>query len=118
MVIKGERFTGTMSVSFGGTPAASFTVDSDTQITAVTPAHAAGTAYVTVANGAGSSPAQSSLAAYSYGEGGWKATASIPDRPRRRAHCDAAGQRQGADRRRHRALRERTLPRPRLGAAI
>ena len=37
-VIAGEHLTGTARVSFGSTPAASFTVDSDNQITAVSPA--------------------------------------------------------------------------------
>ncbi len=78
VAISGQRFTGTTAVSFGGTPASSFTVDSDSQITAVAPARAAGRTFVTVTNGAGSSPARSTLAAYSYGEGGWKATAPIP----------------------------------------
>ncbi|WP_216651385.1 PxKF domain-containing protein [Actinomadura litoris] len=40
-------------VEFGGTPATSFSVDSDTQITATAPAHAAGTVDVRVRNGTG-----------------------------------------------------------------
>ena len=55
VTITGFLFTGATGVSFGGTPAASFTVDSDTQITAVTPAHADGTFDVTVANADGTS---------------------------------------------------------------
>lgn len=42
ITITGSAFTDTTSVSFGGTAASSFTVDSDTQITASTPAHDAG----------------------------------------------------------------------------
>ncbi|WP_218002656.1 IPT/TIG domain-containing protein [Nocardia brevicatena] len=38
VVLTGTSLTGTTGVSFGGTPAASFTVDSSTQITAVSPA--------------------------------------------------------------------------------
>ena len=45
-MITGTDFTGTTAVTFGGVAATSYTVDSDTQITAVTPA---GTGTVTVA---------------------------------------------------------------------
>ncbi|NYG98611.1 hypothetical protein BJ979_001237 [Schumannella luteola] len=51
VTITGTGFTGTTgadAVTFGGTPATSYTVDSDTQITAVTPAHAAGAVDVAV----------------------------------------------------------------------
>ena len=41
VTITGQCFTGATGVSFGGVPATSFTVDSDTQITAVAPAGAA-----------------------------------------------------------------------------
>jgi len=49
-VIIGTNFTGT-EVKFGGTPAASFTVNSSTQITAVVGAGATGKVTVTTANG-------------------------------------------------------------------
>jgi prepilin-type processing-associated H-X9-DG protein len=41
VVLTGYFYTGATQVSFGGTPAASFVVNSPTQITAVAPAHAA-----------------------------------------------------------------------------
>src|SRR5207302_877488 len=43
------------AVDFGTTPAASFVINSDTSITAVSPAHAAGTVDVTVTNAQGTS---------------------------------------------------------------
>ncbi|WP_255447575.1 IPT/TIG domain-containing protein [Schumannella sp. 10F1B-5-1] len=48
VTIIGSNLTGTTAVSFGGTAAAGFTVDSDSQITATTPAHAAGAVDVQV----------------------------------------------------------------------
>ncbi len=41
VVLTGQGFTGATQVSFGSNPAASFTVDGDTQVTAVTPAASA-----------------------------------------------------------------------------
>jgi hypothetical protein len=52
VTITGTDFTGATAVTFGGTPAA-FTVDSATQITAITPAHALGAADVVVSTFAG-----------------------------------------------------------------
>jgi len=57
VIITGTNFSGVNWVSFGSTAAASFTVDSATQITAVTPAHAAGTIHVRVNTAAGTSSA-------------------------------------------------------------
>jgi hypothetical protein len=48
VVIKGTSFTGVTSVTFGGSPATSFTVNTSSKITAVAPAHAAGTVRVQV----------------------------------------------------------------------
>src|SRR4029079_15677393 len=39
VILTGTDFSGASAVSFGGTPATSFSVDSPTQITAVAPAH-------------------------------------------------------------------------------
>ncbi|MEU7764831.1 ice-binding family protein [Nocardia sp. NPDC049190] len=55
VVLTGTGLTGATAVSFGGTPATLFTVNSDTQITALTPAHAAGTVLVTVTTPGGTS---------------------------------------------------------------
>ncbi|MEV6341468.1 IPT/TIG domain-containing protein, partial [Nocardia vinacea] len=55
VVLTGTNLTGATAVSFGGTPATSFTVNSSTQITAVTPAHSAGTVAVTVTTAGGTS---------------------------------------------------------------
>ncbi|MEV7790751.1 IPT/TIG domain-containing protein [Streptomyces sp. NPDC087512] len=65
VTITGTGFTGTTAVKFDGVPATSFTVNSATQITAVTPAHGAGAAAVTVtAPGGTSNPSDPS--AYFY----------------------------------------------------
>ncbi len=55
VVILGNHFAGATVVTFGDTPASSFTVDSDVQITAVAPAHAEGTVNVHVTTPAGTS---------------------------------------------------------------
>jgi hypothetical protein len=55
VTILGTGFTGATGVDFGGTPAASFTINSDTSITAVAPAHALGPVNVVVADPAGNS---------------------------------------------------------------
>src|SRR5205823_5955037 len=54
VTITGTNFTGT-AVNFGGTAAASFTVDTPTQITAVSPAHAPVTVDITVTTVGGTS---------------------------------------------------------------
>ncbi|MBK1871426.1 autotransporter domain-containing protein [Aestuariivirga sp. YIM B02566] len=58
VIVTGANFTGTTgpgAVRFGGTNAATYTVDSDTQITAVAPAHAAGVVDVTITAPGGTS---------------------------------------------------------------
>ncbi|MFI5877353.1 IPT/TIG domain-containing protein [Streptomyces sp. NPDC051445] len=55
VTITGASLTGATAVRFGSTPAASYTVNSSTQITAVAPAHSAGSAPVTVVSPAGTS---------------------------------------------------------------
>jgi hypothetical protein len=55
VTITGGNFTGATAVAFGGVAAATFTVNSASQITATAPAHAAGTVDVTVRTAAGTS---------------------------------------------------------------
>jgi len=57
VVLTGSNFTGATAVTLGGAAATSFTVDSATQITAVTPAHAAGAVDVVVTTPGGSATA-------------------------------------------------------------
>jgi hypothetical protein len=56
VTITGSGFTGATKVAFGGVGATSFTVVSDTQITAVSPAQAAGAHYIVVTGPGGTSP--------------------------------------------------------------
>ena len=55
VTLTGSHFVSATAVKFGGTPATSFTVVSDTQITAVAPAGTAGPVIVTVTTGGGTS---------------------------------------------------------------
>jgi hypothetical protein len=59
VAVNGSGFTGATDVSFGGTDAASFIVNSDTSITAVSPALAAGTVDVVVTTPTGTSQVSS-----------------------------------------------------------
>jgi hypothetical protein len=56
VTINGTGFTGATGVSFGATPATTFTVNTDVKITATAPAHAAGTVHISVTTPAGTSP--------------------------------------------------------------
>ena len=60
VVLTGSNFVDVSGVAFSGTPAASFTVDSTTQITAVVPSGAA-TGFITVTNGFGSGTSSSAF---------------------------------------------------------
>jgi putative cell wall-binding protein len=69
VVISGKEFarmSGADAVTFGGVPAPSYTVDSPTQITAITPPHAAGRAFVSVTNIAGSISPFNELPSFTY----------------------------------------------------
>ena len=55
MVITGSHLSGATAVSFGGTPAASFTVNSTSQITAVSPLHSAAGVSISVTGPGGTS---------------------------------------------------------------
>jgi IPT/TIG domain/FG-GAP repeat len=65
VTIHGRGFEGVSAVTFGANPAASFTVNSSTEITAVSPPASAGSVNVKVATAAGNSPAQG--VAFTYG---------------------------------------------------
>jgi cysteine-rich repeat protein len=59
VTVTGTGFTGATAVTFGATPAPSFTVNGDTSITVVSPAASAGTVDVTVTTAGGTSAASS-----------------------------------------------------------
>lgn len=65
LTITGTGFTGATEVRFGTTPASSYDVVSDGQITATTPAHTAGAVKVRVTGPGGTSPANA-LSRYTY----------------------------------------------------
>ena len=77
--ITGTGFSAADGVSFGGVPASSFAVNSDTSITAVSPPQSAvvETAPVRVSTAAGSSPGNPP-SYFTYGEGSWAVAASMP----------------------------------------
>ena len=67
VTITGTGFTGATAVNFGTTAVTSFTIDSDTQITATSPAGSAGTVDITVMGPYGTS-ATSSADTFTYAE--------------------------------------------------
>ena len=66
VIINGMGFTGASAVTFGGTPAVAYTVNSPSRITATTPAHALGTVDVVVTNAFGSSDPAGTADDYTY----------------------------------------------------
>ena len=74
VTITGWGFTGALAVDFGSTPAASFTVVSDTSITAVSPAGTIGTTVdITVTNSLGTS-ATGTFDKFTYNSNNWNNT--------------------------------------------
>lgn len=69
VTINGQNFTGATSVTFSGTPCASFTVVSATQITCVTPPRPAGVAEVVVTTPLGSNVTTGTANDYLYTSG-------------------------------------------------
>jgi hypothetical protein len=65
IIVSGNGFTGVTTVTVGGTNATDFEVESSTRIALITPAHAAGSTFVVVTNGAGAS-ATGAQATYVY----------------------------------------------------
>lgn len=65
-IIKGSGFTGTVGVTFGGSPASSFNIDSDTQLTVYSPSGPSGTVdvVVTTPNGTSATSASSKFTYY------------------------------------------------------
>ena len=91
VVLTGEGFLGATGVSFGGTAALSFTVDSPTQITAIAPPRAGVTiadltVFVTVTGAQGTSLGLG-LTRYVYGEGVFHPTGSCVEN-----RCPTGGQ--------------------------
>jgi predicted outer membrane repeat protein len=66
VTITGTNLTGATAVNFGSIPAASFVINSPTQITAVAPPEAAGVVDVTVAQFGGATSATSAADKYTY----------------------------------------------------
>jgi hypothetical protein len=66
VIIRGNHLGGASGVSFGATPATSFTVNSNFQITAIAPAHVAGAVDVTVTTPNSTSSSSPTIDAFSY----------------------------------------------------
>ncbi len=77
VVITGSGFTGATSVSFGGTAAGSFAVNTDSQITVTSPAHTAGTVNVFVTVGAVTSPEAGTADNFTYTSTGAHSTYTL-----------------------------------------
>jgi Ca2+-binding RTX toxin-like protein len=78
VTIEGTGLSGATAVRFGGTPAASFKVESATRITAVSPARGLGRVKVTVTTPGGTTP-PNPVTTFEYAEGAWTQTGSTND---------------------------------------
>ncbi|MGW0989419.1 IPT/TIG domain-containing protein [Streptomyces sp. NPDC002486] len=78
VILTGTGLTGATAVSFRGTPATSFTVNSATQITATTPPNTPGTAPVTVTTAAAGTSNPNNPQAYFYYAARPALTAAVP----------------------------------------
>ncbi|MGH9283166.1 MAG: SBBP repeat-containing protein, partial [Acidimicrobiales bacterium] len=76
VVVNGAGFSGASAVRFGDTAARSFTVESDTRLTAVAPTLAEGIHKITVSTPGGASPGNP-VAEFWAGEGSWALTGSL-----------------------------------------
>ncbi|MGH9178329.1 MAG: SBBP repeat-containing protein [Acidimicrobiales bacterium] len=76
VVVNGVGFNGASAVRFGDTAARSFTVESDTRLTAVAPTLAEGIHKITVSTPGGTSPGNP-VADFWAGEGSWALTGSL-----------------------------------------
>lgn len=77
--ITGSDFTDVSAVDFGGAAASRYIVVSSSEITAVAPSGAEGSAMISVTAAAGTSP-DNAYARFLYTQGGWRATTSMPGR--------------------------------------
>ncbi len=77
VTITGTSLNATQGVKFGGVAAKSFVVNSDTSLTAVSPAHLSGTVDVTITNKAGTSATAGTLNDYKYTLARYQETSSL-----------------------------------------
>ena len=104
VTITGTNFTGATAVTFGGTAATSFTVNSATSITAITPAHAAGAVnvQVTTPGGTGTGASLFTYVRRPDGDIGVAEHRADGRRHQRHHHGDQPHRRHGGDLRRDR----------------
>jgi len=77
VTIAGSAFVDVLGISFGGAPAAAYTVNSATSVTAIAPAHAAGAVDVRLTTLAGTSPLDPIADQFTYTAGSGGTTAPL-----------------------------------------